>query len=72
MPKLNDTEKDKVDAEISLDEIKTVIETSKNNKSPGPVSFSNKFYKIFWRELNKWLIELFDNYRETDEINVSQ
>ena len=72
MPKLNDTEKDKLNAEISLDEIKTVIKTSNNNKSPSPDSFSNEFYKIFWRDLNKWLIKLFNNYRETDEIDVSQ
>ena len=32
----------------------------------------NEFYKIFSRKLNRGLIKLFNNYRETNEINVSQ
>ena len=71
LPKLNDTEK-KIEAKITIEEIINVIKKSKNNKSPGPDGYSNEFYNIFWPELGQWMNKLFNNYRETNEINESQ
>ena len=44
-----------------------VIKNAKKNKSPGPDGYSNEFYKIFWPELNQWMIKLFNNYRDNDK-----
>ena len=72
LPKLSDTEKQNLEAKINTEEIINVIQKSKNNKSPGPAGFSNEFYKIFWPELGQWINKLFNNYRETNELNESQ
>ena len=72
LPKLSDTEKQNLEAKINTEEIINVIKKSKNNKSPGPAGFSNEFYKISWPELGQWINKLFNNYRETNELNESQ
>ena len=48
------------------------MKRSKNNKSNGPDQYSNEVYKTFWPELNKWMLKLFNKYREENKINESQ
>ena len=72
LPKLNENEKNKLESDISNNELKEAIKKSKNNKSPGPDGFLNEFYKLFWPELNKWMLKLFNNYRKINEINETQ
>ena len=48
MPKLLETEKDKLEEAITLHELKFLATNSKNGKSPGPDGFTNEFYKTFW------------------------
>ena len=72
LPKLNENEKNKLESDISNNELKEAIKKSKNNKSQGLDGFSNEFYKLFWPELNKWMLKLFNNYRKINEINETQ
>ena len=72
LPKLTENEKNKLEMEITEEELKEVIKKSKNNKSPGPDGYSNEFYKIFWPELNKWMQKLFNKYREENKLNDTQ
>ena len=44
LPKLNENEKNKLESDISNNELKEAIKKTKNNKSPGPDGFSNEFY----------------------------
>ena len=72
LPKLNENEKNKLEIDITEQELKDVIKRAKNNKSPGPDGYSNEFYKIFWPELNKWMLKLFKKYREENKLNETQ
>ena len=72
LPKLTENEKINLEREITEEELKEVIKRSKNNKSPGPDGYSNEFYKIFWPELNKWMLKLFKKYREDNILNQTQ
>ena len=46
--RLNNTKKEKLEKNINLTEIETVLFKMKNNKSPNPDGYSYKFFKIFW------------------------
>ena len=72
MPKLSETEKDKLEETITLDELKFVVTNSKNNKSPGPDGFTNEFYKTFWPEIGNFLLDLMIFYKEWGELNETQ
>ena len=45
MPKLLETEKDKLEEAITLDELKSLATNSKNGKIPGPDGFIDEFIK---------------------------
>ena len=49
--RLNNTKKEKLEENINLTEIETVIFKMKNNKSPCPDGYSYEFFKIFWEDL---------------------
>ena len=70
--KLNDSEKEDMEKEITLDELHTIIEKSENNKSPGPDGYSNEFFKIFWPSIKIILLQLLNSYREKNKINPAQ
>ena len=46
--KISTTDKTKLDAHLSLDELEKAIMALNNGKSPGPDGISAEFYKAFW------------------------
>ena len=50
--KVTEAERNKMDAEIELKDIETVIGKLKRNKAPGVTGFTNEFYKKFCKDLN--------------------
>ena len=70
LTKLTDTEKQFIEREISLEDLKYIVFKSKNNKSPGPDGFSNEFYKIFWEQIKLLLLKLMILYRHTGKLKV--
>ena len=72
MPKLNETDRLNIEKEISLEELKTTVYKSKNNKSPGPDGFSNEFYKKIWTQIKQLLLKLMLFYRERGSLNKNQ
>ena len=72
MPKLPETKKDKLEQAISLDELRSVVTNSKNNKSPGLDGFTNEFYKTFWPEIGNFLLDLMTFYKEQGELDDTQ
>ena len=72
MPKLSETEKEKLEETITLDELKFVVTNSKNNKSPGQDGFTNEFYKTFWPEIGNFLLDLMNVFKERGELNETQ
>ena len=55
MKKLSDTHKVHLDKPFILEELETVIKSSKLNKVPGPDGFSNEFFKTFMEDLKHWI-----------------
>jgi hypothetical protein len=46
--KLNETDKEMCDKEVSIDEIFNAAKLQKPDKSPGDDSISSEFYQLFW------------------------
>ena len=53
---------------IKLKELEDSINTSKNNKAPGPDGFSNEFFKVFSHELKHWILRLFNESIELGKL----
>ena len=51
LPKLNEEEVESLNSLITSAKIEAVIKKLLSHKSPGPDSFTGKFYKIFKKEL---------------------
>ena len=57
---LTDDEKLKCEGPVTEQEAKSVIKNMKNNKSPGTDGFPVEFYKFFWSDIRKLLINSFN------------
>ena len=63
-PRLNQEEIENINRSITSTEIETLIKNLSTNKSPGPDSFTGKFYQTFREELSPILLKLFQNIAE--------
>ena len=61
LPKLNEEEAENLNRPITAEEIVAVIKKLRTHKSPGPDSFTGKFYTAFKEELTPILQRLFKN-----------
>ena len=62
--RLNAEEIENINRPITSTEIETVIKNLPTNKSPGPDSFTGKFYQTFREELTPILLKIFQNKPE--------
>ena len=67
-PKLNQEEIENLNRCITSTEIKTVIRNLPANKSPGPDSFTDEFYKKFREELIPILLKLLQKIAEEGKL----
>ena len=67
LKKLNDLDRSELEKDISIKELKEIVNNSKNNKSPGPDGFTNDFFKTFWPSLKIILLKLLNTYRQKKE-----
>jgi hypothetical protein len=57
LPMLSQTEKDKCNNELTEYEILTGLKELKNGKSPGTDGLTPEFYKFFWIDIKKYLLD---------------
>ena len=50
--KLSNSMSQKLEGELSIDEVYHALKNMKNNKSPGLDGFTAEFFKHFWKELH--------------------
>ena len=65
---MNQEEIENLNRPITNMEIKTVISNLPVNKSPGPDSFTAKFYQKFREELTPILLKFFQKIAEEDKL----
>ena len=68
LPKLTNEESNKINSNITIDELYKQVFSTKNNKSPGPDDFTNEFFKIFWEDIKLLLLKLMNNFLDTENI----
>ena len=54
--KLTNSLSQKLEGELSIDEVHQALKNMKNNKSPGLDGFTVEFFKYFWKELHIFLV----------------
>ena len=55
--RLSNEEKESIEGELSETEIQRAVKNMKNKKSPGSDGIPVEFYKIFWSDIKKYLLE---------------
>ena len=70
-PKQNQEEIENLNRAVTSTEIETVISNLPANKSPGPDSFTGKFYQKFREELTPILLKLFQKIAEEVKLTNS-
>ena len=59
IPKLSEEQKQSCEGEISLEEIKLILDSFQNNKSPGSDGIPIEFYKTCWNLIRSRHIDLY-------------
>lgn len=60
LPKLDDDAVADLEADFTLDEIRTAIQQMSNNKAPGPDGFGAEFYKAYTSLLAPLILRMFN------------
>ena len=69
---LSDDSKQKLNENISFDELTKALKKMKLNKSPGPDGIITLFYKLYWDVIGFDLFEVFLGSHESNELPYSQ
>ena len=71
-PKLSDEDREEIEGPLTLDECKSVLELSQENKSPGEDGFTLEFYKYFFDSVGSYLLESLNAAYEVGKLSISQ
>ena len=72
IPKLSEEQKQSCEGDISLEEIKSILESFQNNKSPGNDGIPIEFYKTCWNLISDSFIECVNESFKFGEISNTQ
>ena len=72
IPQLNDTQWQACEGKLSQTECSKALRAFQNNKSPGSDGFTAEFYKFFWGDINKMVLESLNYGFRTDKLSIDQ
>ena len=72
IPKLSEEQKQSCEGEISLEEIKLILDSFQKNKSPGSDGIPIEFYKICWTLISDSFLECIKESFKYGEMSCSQ
>ena len=72
IPKLSPKESTPLESELSIDEVKIVLNSFQNNKSPGDDGFSKEFYETFFDIIGTHLLNSYNEAFCKGQLSISQ
>ena len=70
--KISEPEKQKLEGNITLEEMTKYLKKTRNNVSPGSSGFTNEFYKFFWRDLKIFVLNAVEFAFDNNRLSVTQ
>ena len=70
--KLNDTQRNSLEGDISYNEATLVLKNMSNNKSPGSDGFTAEFFKVFWKQTGNFVIRSLNLGYKSGELSITQ
>ncbi len=70
-PKISDLDKNLVDKDITMDDLKYALQQMPNNKTPGCDGLPAEFYKVFWNKIKDVLYEAIIYAYHSGEMHIS-
>ena len=70
--KISNETKQKLEQNITIEEVEKVLFKTKNNKAPGPDGYSYDFLKLFWDDIKFLMLNTFRRYLETENLTEQQ
>ena len=72
LPRLSDEERETIEGLLSFEECKKVVESFKNDKSPGEDGFTSEFYLTFFDLIGNDLVNSLNAGYENGKLSISQ
>ena len=72
LKQLNIEQQTKCEGLVNLNEMKEVLVNTKNNKSPGPDGIPMEFYKMFFNDINSFLIRSMNEAYRSGSLSITQ
>ena len=72
IPKLSETESEKLEGLLSYAEISDTLLHMKNDKSPGLSGFSADFFKVFWKQLGYFVLRSLNYGYQMGNLSITQ
>ena len=70
--RVTDREREKMDLEITLEDIEDTVKNLKHDKAPGVTGFTNEFYKEFHKDLNIWILNYIKHTKQEETLSFMQ
>ena len=72
LPSLDDEERARLEADITMDEISNSVNSMKHGSAPGGDGLPVEFYKVFWRYLKEPLMKCYEHSYENKILSPSE
>ena len=71
-PKLDDSERDALEGEITCSEALSALKKMQSDKSPGSSGYTSEFFKFFWVDLGMFLVRSIYYGFKTGKLSITQ